>query len=375
MNNKGLNNINFSQIKGLSKQEINILNAIKERIENGKSAYKKGWSNVSLNNMNYSTKNSYHGLNALSLAVAKEEKEYKSFSWLTFNQMNKLNEKIEKENKKLKVDEQKARIHLKRGSVGEKISFPVIYDRKNKKYLTYEEFNNISELEKDKRINDRDIIFSKKEFTVFNGDCFDNLDLSYEKELLENLQKNKVEFKDKNLAVNLCKSMGVSLSFRNQDKAFYIPEADKIVLPSEEQFYSNNLFKRTFFHELSHSTGNEKRLNRDLSGSFGSEKYAFEEIVAETSGIFLSEKFDYFYDENINISADYLKNWSENLINNPKSIIEALKKASEAKEYIEKHFEQLEKTLEKNVIIEEEKMVEVLNEEFETEEIELEMEM
>ena len=216
---------------------------------------------------------------------------------------------------------------------------------------------------------------SKKEFTVFNGDCFDNLDLSYEKELLENLQKNKVEFKDKNLAVNLCKSMGVSLSFRNQDKAFYIPEADKIVLPSEEQFYSNNLFKRTFFHELSHSTGNEKRLNRDLSGSFGSEKYAFEEIVAETSGIFLSEKFDYFYDENINISADYLKNWSENLINNPKSIIEALKKASEAKEYIEKHFEQLEKTLEKNVIIEEEKMVEVLNEEFETEEIELEMEM
>lgn len=375
MNNKGLNNINFSQIKGLSKQEINILNAIKERIENGKSAYKKGWSNVSLNNMNYSTKNSYHGLNALSLAVAKEEKEYKSFSWLTFNQMNKLNEKIEKENKKLKVDEQKARIHLKRGSVGEKISFPVIYDRKNKKYLTYEEFNNISELEKDKRINDRDIIFSKKEFTVFNGDCFDNLDLSYEKELLENLQKNKVEFKDKNLAVNLCKSMGVSLSFRNQDKAFYIPEADKIVLPSEEQFYSNNFFKRTFFHELSHSTGNEKRLNRDLSGSFGSEKYAFEEIVAETSGIFLSEKFDYFYDENINISADYLKNWSENLINNPKSIIEALKKASEAKEYIEKHFEQLEKTLEKNVIIEEEKMVEVLNEEFETEEIELEMEM
>lgn len=375
MNNKGLNNINFSQIKGLSKQEINILNAIKERIENGKSAYKKGWSNVSLNNMNYSTKNSYHGLNALSLAVAKEEKEYKSFSWLTFNQMNKLNEKIEKENKKLKVDEQKARIHLKRGSVGEKISFPVIYDRKNKKYLTYEEFNNISELEKDKRINDRDIIFSKKEFTVFNGDCFDNLDLSYEKELLENLQKNKVEFKDKNLAVNLCKSMGVALSFRNQDKAFYIPEADKIVLPSEEQFYSNNLFKSTFFHELSHSTGNEKRLNRDLSGSFGSEKYAFEEIVAETSGIFLSEKFDYFYDENINISADYLKNWSENLINNPKSIIEALKKASEAKEYIEKHFEQLEKTLEKNVIIEEEKMVEVLNEEFETEEIELEMEM
>ncbi|MGB9425031.1 MAG: zincin-like metallopeptidase domain-containing protein, partial [Methylocella sp.] len=33
---------------------------------------------------------------------------------------------------------------------------------------------------------------------------------------------------------------------------------------------------RTALHELGHASGHTSRLNRDLSGSFGSKKYAFE---------------------------------------------------------------------------------------------------
>ena len=33
-------------------------------------------------------------------------------------------------------------------------------------------------------------------------------------------------------------------------------------------------------HELSHASGHPSRLNRDLSGGFGSQNYAFEELVA-----------------------------------------------------------------------------------------------
>lgn len=384
---KSLKDINFSEIKTLSKQEISILNSIKERIESGKSAYKKGWSNVSLDNINYFTKNFHNGLNALSLAVAKEEKGYINSSWLTFNQMNKLNEKIEKENKnkKLAPEEQKQKIHLQKGSIGEKISFPLIYDRKNKKYLTYEEYNNIPKMEKEDLINNRDITFAKKEFTVFNGDCFDNLDLSFEKEFLKNLEENKVEFKDKDIAVKLCESMNVELAFKNQNKAYYSSGNDKIVLPTERQFYSSEEFKSTFFHELSHATGHEKRLNREIKNEFGSKEYAFEEIVAESSSIFLSKKFGYLYDENINVSAEYLKGWSDVLTNDPKRVINAIQKGNEAKEYIIKHFDELEKTLEKNVIIEEIEKTEETKEttkeetlEVETEieeEFELEMEM
>ena len=36
-----------------------------------------------------------------------------------------------------------------------------------------------------------------------------------------------------------------------------------------------------FAHEITHSTGNSNPLNHDMSGRFGSEKYAFEELAAE----------------------------------------------------------------------------------------------
>ena len=234
MQKKELKDINFNDIKNLSKQEIDILNSIKERIEKGESAYKKGWSDLALSNINFFTRKNYNGLNALGLAMIREKKLYNSISWLTFNQMNKINEKLEEENKILRPEERKTKIHLKKGSKGAKISFPIIYDKKNKKYLTFEEFDNIPDSEKNKLISDRDIVISKKEYTVFNGDCFDNLDLSYEKEFLEIQEKSKIEFKDKNAAIKLCKSMNVDLSFRNQNLAFYLPKDDKIVLPSEE---------------------------------------------------------------------------------------------------------------------------------------------
>ncbi|WP_239505563.1 zincin-like metallopeptidase domain-containing protein, partial [Serratia marcescens] len=37
---------------------------------------------------------------------------------------------------------------------------------------------------------------------------------------------------------------------------------------------------------LAHASGHPSRLNRDLSGSFGTRKYAFEELVAEIASAF-----------------------------------------------------------------------------------------
>jgi len=43
----------------------------------------------------------------------------------------------------------------------------------------------------------------------------------------------------------------------------------------------------TLLHELGHWTGHESRLARDLSGRFGTESYAGEELVAEMTSAFL----------------------------------------------------------------------------------------
>ena len=48
-----------------------------------------------------------------------------------------------------------------------------------------------------------------------------------------------------------------------------------------QAFHSPELRAATLFHELSHATGHVSRLDRDLSGGFGSMSYAKEELRAE----------------------------------------------------------------------------------------------
>ncbi len=55
-------------------------------------------------------------------------------------------------------------------------------------------------------------------------------------------------------------------------KAYYAPGPDFVAVPPQPAFRDQINYYRTAFHELSHWTGNAKRLNRDQSGRFGSEK-------------------------------------------------------------------------------------------------------
>jgi antirestriction protein ArdC len=67
------------------------------------------------------------------------------------------------------------------------------------------------------------------------------------------------------------------------DQAFYSPYSDTIQLPPAAAFSSPAARASVVLHEMSHFTGHESRLNRDLSGRFGSDRYALEEVRAELS--------------------------------------------------------------------------------------------
>jgi antirestriction protein ArdC len=71
------------------------------------------------------------------------------------------------------------------------------------------------------------------------------------------------------------------------ERAFYSPVHDFIQVPRPEAYFEPINWHRTALHELAHASGHASRLNRDLSGSFGSKKYAYEEIVAEISSAFM----------------------------------------------------------------------------------------
>ena len=75
---------------------------------------------------------------------------------------------------------------------------------------------------------------------------------------------------------------GVKLTHSEGDRAFYRPATDEVVLPIRKQFVSTAEYYSTAFHEITHSTGHEKRLNRlNHAAFFGTEDYSKEELVAE----------------------------------------------------------------------------------------------
>ena len=123
------------------------------------------------------------------------------------------------------------------------------------------------------------------------------------------------------------------LPLRNSDRAYYrAGSPEYIALPELGQFYSPEHYYSVFAHEIIHSTGSRKRLDRDLSGKFGSEKYAFEELVAElgsamvcgTLGLEQKPREDH---------AQYIKSWLTRFRSDNKFIIQAASKAQKAADY------------------------------------------
>jgi len=64
------------------------------------------------------------------------------------------------------------------------------------------------------------------------------------------------------------------------ERAFYSPATDHIQMPPQSAFATPEGFCGVLIHEMSHWTGAESRLNRDLRNRFGSHDYAREELRA-----------------------------------------------------------------------------------------------
>lgn len=129
---------------------------------------------------------------------------------------------------------------------------------------------------------------------------------------------------------------GITLEHTKQGRAFYSPEADKVVLPLKEQFTSEAGYYGTAFHELTHSTGHHSRLDRIVAGafSFGDETYSKEELVAEIGSASLMNVLGIETDDSIQNNAAYIQSWIKALRNDKRLIVSAASKAGKAVEMI-----------------------------------------
>lgn len=115
-------------------------------------------------------------------------------------------------------------------------------------------------------------------------------------------------------------------------RACYIPSIDQINLPYFKSFKSVEAYYATRAHECIHSTGHYDRLKRNLSGQFGSQSYAIEELVAELGAVLLCNKLKISSD--FSNHAAYLSHWIEILNEDPKVLFKSLSAARKAVDLI-----------------------------------------
>lgn len=113
--------------------------------------------------------------------------------------------------------------------------------------------------------------------------------------------------------------------------AFYDPKADFIMLPARQRFENASAYHATSLHEHAHWSGHPSRLNRDLSGRFGTEAYAAEELIAELAAAFLCAALAIPGQLR---HAGYIQSWLKLLARDKKAIFTAASAASKAADYL-----------------------------------------
>ena len=128
----------------------------------------------------------------------------------------------------------------------------------------------------------------------------------------------------------LIKATGIDFRIGG-NRAFYAPAPDYVQVPPPQAYFEPINWHRTALHECSHASGAPHRLNRDLSGAFGTKKYAFEELIAEISAAFCCAALGIVPTVR---HADYIGSWLEVLREDNRAIVRAASQASKAADYL-----------------------------------------
>ncbi len=244
---------------------------------------------------NASTSRNYSGINVLILWGEVIEKAYSGQSWLTYRQALALGG------------------HVREGERGTTVVYADRFipdDAKRRAAQSGSEARAIPFL---------------KRFTVFNTDQIDNLP-----EEIATIAPPPPPGTVEPRVEALIKATGIDFRIGG-NRAYYMPSQDYVQVPPPPAFFEPINWHRTALHELGHASGHSSRLNRDLSGSFGSRKYAFEELVAEMNAAFCCASLGITPTVR---HADYLASWLEVLRDDNRAIVRAASLASKAADYL-----------------------------------------
>lgn len=299
-----------------------IANRILEEIQNNTLEWSRGWHGLDNGAaVNAKTGKRYNGTNLIALYIQAKKQGYKDRRWLTFNQAKELGAQV-------KAGEKSTRIfHWNE------------YDVKTKSEPNWKEINKLSKDDKEQYILDN-IRYSISLHSVFNAEQCSGLKeyvapkLSA-KEMAE--QNEKIE--------RVIANSAAPVLYDSENRAYYSTKEDKIHLPAIEIFKTKDDYYATALHEIAHSTGHASRLNRDMSGEFGSEKYAKEELRAEFASLFIQNELDLNIDgKHFENHSAYIQNWTEAIQEDKNVLFNAIKDAGDIATYVREHYAEQENT-------------------------------
>lgn len=130
------------------------------------------------------------------------------------------------------------------------------------------------------------------------------------------------------------KNADVRITVKKSDKAYYSPLFDEIVIPQPSMYPDFNNYVAVLAHEIIHSSGSKKRLDRIKDDFCEEETYSKEELIAQLGSSLLCFLLGYDTAETVNNDVNYIRGWLSHLKDNTRELVSAAAKAQQAVDYV-----------------------------------------
>jgi len=263
-----------------------------------------------LDAINSTTNNRYRGVNQLILSFTCNRLKYKDNIWASYKQWQSIGAQVNKGQKGTGIVFYKPAVYVSK-KTGNPVPAGTILDDKTE----------------------------KKSWSVLRGSTVFNVaqvDLTNSEYKIP-VRKNSKQYSIKEID-SFIKSTNVEIKNEDNNSCYYVPSKDYINMTAKEFFIdikdsdATVNYYSVLFHELTHATGHEKRLNRKNKFDDHKKSYAYEELVAETGSILFGKHFKIEKTVRPN-HAHYLNSWIKALEKDFTFLTGAIAQASKAFEY------------------------------------------
>ena len=275
-----------------------VTDMIVSAIEEGAPSYRMPWrtsGGFPNSPINAVSNRPYRGINVLVLWATAQERGYKSGTWATYKQWSELGAQVRK---------------------GEKSANVVFW-----KFFDRDEEQQDGAANSENRARK---IPMARDYWVFNSEQVEGY---AQAETPKPSREERIES-----AEAFFHQVGIDVQ-PGGNRAFYRLETDSVHMPPFAAFKEPLFYYSVLCHETTHWSGAEHRLKRDLTGRFGSESYAVEELVAELGAAFLCAELGLPTDPRED-HAPYIASWLKVLKHDKRAIFTAAAKAQQAADWI-----------------------------------------